>query len=232
MGTSVDDTLLESFIERKAKAYAEPSRKGTPRGGTLGFSKKKYLATLYMLTADKQITMAMELGISYGLLRKWKTEKPFSAMVRKHCKEFADTFIQYVLERYEQQEDARNEYLNSSRAAVRDNNPFRDSGDYSPELLAGMLKAVVDVAERAEKEDAFPVAFALLSSFLRLVAPAIAEKALKEISRNAGIDLTILARGLKLGVIERVKEILVKPDIEDDERKEACYLLTKLGTII
>ncbi|MEW6586065.1 MAG: hypothetical protein AB1442_10705 [Nitrospirota bacterium] len=228
----MDNTLLESFIEQKAKAYAEPSQRGMSKGQRLGFSKKKYLATLYMLTADKQITMAMELGISYGLLRKWKTEKPFRATVRKHCKEFADTFIKYVSERYEQQENVRNEDLNSSGAAVRDENPFRDSGNYSPELLAGILKSVVDVAERAEKEDAFPDAFALLCSFLKLVAPAIAEKALKEMSRNAGIDLTILARGLKLGVIERVKEILVKADIADDERKEACYLLTELGTII
>ncbi len=113
----MDNTLLESFIEQKAKAYTEPSRRGMSKGQRIGFSKKKYLATLYMLTADKQITMAMELGISYGLLRKWKTEESFMAMVRKHCREFADIFVKYVSERYEQQENARNEYLNSSQAA-------------------------------------------------------------------------------------------------------------------
>lgn len=228
----MENTPLENFIEQKARAYAEPSRKGASRGQRIGFSKKKYLATLYMLTADKQITLAMELGISYGLLRKWNTEGPFSAMVGKHCREFADTFVKYVLERYGQQENARNEYLNRSQATVQSSNPFRDSGDYSPELLAEMLKSVVDFAERAEKEDAFPVAFALLSSFLRLVAPAIGEKALKEMSRNAGIDLAILARGLKLGVIERAKEIVLNPGITDHERREAYYLLTELETII
>jgi hypothetical protein len=228
----MENTPLENFIEQKARAYAEPSRKEASRGQRIGFSKKKHLATLSMLTADKQITMAMELGISYGLLRKWNTEGPFRAMVGKHCREFADTFVKYVLERYGQQENARNEYLNRSQATVQSGNPFRDSGDYSPELLAEMLKSVVDFAERAEKEDAFPVAFALFSSFLRLVAPAIGEKALKEMSRNAGIDLAILARGLKLGVIERAKEIVLNPGITDHERREAFYLLTELETII
>lgn len=231
IGSYMENTPLENFIEQKARAYAEPSRKGASRGHRIGFSKKKYLATLSMLTADKQITMAMELGISYGLLRKWNTEGPFRAMVGKHCREFADIFVKYVLEGYGQQENARNEYLNRNQT-VQSSNPFRDSSDYSPELLAEMLKSVVDFAERAEKEDAFPVAFALFSSFLRLVAPAIGEKALKEMSRNAGIDLTILARGLKLGVIERAKEIVLNPDITDHERREAYRLLTELGTII
>ena len=228
----MDNTLLESFIEQKAKAYAEPSRRGMSKGQRIGFSKKKYLATLYMLTADKQITMAMELGISYGLLRKWKTEESFMAMVRKHCREFADIFVKYVLERYEQQENARNEYLNSSQAAVPSSSPFRDSRDYSPELLAEILKSVVDFAQRAEKEDAFTIAFAMLSAFLELVAQAIGPKALEEMSRKTGIDLTILARGLKLGVIERVKDILMKTGIADDERKKAYSLLTGLEKII
>lgn len=228
----MNKTLLEGFIERKASQYVELSRSGTPKGRTIGFSKKKYLATLYMLTDDKQITIAMELGISYGLLRKWKTEGTFNAMFTRHCREFAEIFIKYILERHDQQAKALSEASNSSQASVQSNNPFGDSSDYSPHLLAEILKSVVDFAERYEKEDDFPKAFAVLSAFLKLVAPAIREKALKEIDRNAGIDLTILARGLKLGVIERVKEILLKPEITADRRREACYLLTELGVII
>ncbi len=228
----MENTLLESFIEEQTRAYVEPGRRGTSRGRRIGFSRKKYLATLYMLTADKQITVATELGISYGLLRKWNTEGPFRGMIRKHCREFADAFVKCILQSYEQHKNERNEYLNRGQAAARGSNPFRDSRDYSPELLTEILKSVVDFAERAEKEDAFPVAFTLLSSFLTLVAPAIGETVLKEMGRNAGIDLAILARGLKLGVIERAKEIVLSPGITDHERREAYYLLTELETII
>jgi hypothetical protein len=228
----MDNTLLENFIQRKVKAFTEVSRKGTSKGETIGFSRKKFLATLYMLTADRQITIATELGISYGLLRKWNTEGPFRTMVRKHCREFAETFVRYVSDRHERQEDTRFDYLNGGKAANRISDPFRDGSDYSPELLAEILKSVVDFAERAEREDAFPVAFALVSTFLKLVAPSIGDKALKKISKKAGIDLLILARGLKLGVIERAKEILMKPAITDHERSEVYYLLTELGTIV
>ena len=213
----MDLTLLESFIERKTRAYAEPSRRGTSKGEPVGFSRKKYLATLYMLTADKQITIAMELGISYGLLRKWNTEKPFRAMLRKHCREFADIFVRYVVDTYERQEKAREGYL--------------DSRDYSPELLAEILKSAVNFAEKAEKVDAFARAFAMLSAFLELVT-AIGPKAVEEISRKAGIDLLVLARGVKLGAIERVKNLLMKKGIDNDERTEACYLLDQLKKTI
>lgn len=228
----MDNTLLESFIERKAKAYAEPSRRGMSKGQRMGFSKKKYLATLYMLTADKQITMAMELGISYGLLRKWNTEGPFKAMVRQHCREFADTFVKYVVERYEQQENARNEYLNSSRAAVPSSSPFRDSRDYSPELLAEIFNAVVAYAQRTELERSPTEALGVVLAFLAMMVPVVGEKTSKEIMKNAGIDFTVVARQLKLQALGRVKEIILKHNITDDERKEAYYLLTELGTII
>jgi hypothetical protein len=224
----MDDTLLESFIARKAGAYSEPSRRGTSKGHGIGFSKKKYLASLYMLTSDKRITIAMELGVSYGLLRKWNTEGPFRAAVREGCVEFADAFVKCVLEGYKQHE--KGPY--NSQTAVRSSDPFRDSGDYSPELLAEILKTTVDHAQHVEKEVSFAEALGVLIPVLAIIAPAMKEKTLAEVNENAGIDLIALKKGLRLGVIERVQEILAKPDSSPDERKEAHHLLTELESII
>jgi hypothetical protein len=216
----------------------EPSRRGASRGEPLGFSKKKYIATLYFLTAEKQISIAMEQGLSYGLLRKWKTEEPFKTLVRKHCQEFADAFIEHVLERYEKKRRWHKENPdvrlteNVNRTPGQSDDAFRDSGDYSPDLQAEILRAVVTYAQKAEKTQSFSEAFTVLSAFLAIIAPAVKEKAMREIVRHAGIDLSALARGLKLGVVERVKEVIVKEHITVAEREDAYYLLTELEAII
>ncbi len=200
-------TLLENFIERKKNDYPAPLR-----GLGNRFSRKKYLATLYALTSDKQITTAMELGISYGLLRKWKTEGHFRAVVRRHCEEFAGDFMKHILQK-------------------RDDT-IRDLGSYSHELLAGLLKRVVGYAQSLEEEEAYLEAFSLLSAFLRIAFLSVGEKAMADISRIAGIDLFVLAKGMRLGAIERVKGILSRPDITDAGRKEAISLLGGLEAII
>ena len=228
-------TLLETFIESKARGYSEPSRKGRPRGEALGFSSKKYLASLHLLTAEKQISIAMEQGLSYGLLRKWKTEEPFKALVTKHRRDFAAAFINQVLEEYRLNRSAHglaHQDRPSGRASGQDDCAFRDCGDYSPDLLAEILRTVVDHAQRAEKERSFSEAFTVLSAFLNLISPRIKESAVDEIVRAAGIELTALTKGLKLGVLERVREMLLKEDISAAERGEAHYLLTELGAII
>jgi hypothetical protein len=91
--------LLPKFIDSKLVAYVEPTKKGTPKGEPVGFSLTKYQATLYALRdrvlADKEdlFAQAKELGISYGLLRKWRSEKKFKDLVSQHEKEF----ITYLL---------------------------------------------------------------------------------------------------------------------------------------
>ncbi|MDY6862953.1 MAG: hypothetical protein SVR08_11885 [Spirochaetota bacterium] len=80
--------LLAKFIAEKIRSYVEPQRKGTPKGEPIGFSKKKYMASLLMMTGFNQKIIASDLGVSYGLLRNWNTEKPFKKLVEKHNKEF------------------------------------------------------------------------------------------------------------------------------------------------
>jgi hypothetical protein len=91
------NTLINLFLHEKMKGYNEPQRKGTPRGELIGFPAKKYLVTLLMLLNVKQKDIAQELHISYGVLRKWKTEEAFKKMVVQHCDEFVQRLIDHIL---------------------------------------------------------------------------------------------------------------------------------------
>jgi hypothetical protein len=86
--------LIPRFIRSKLADYAEPTRKGTPKGEPVGFSKTKYCATLYALR-DKVLSggedlkaQAKELKVSHGLLRKWRTDPRFKDLVARHEREF------------------------------------------------------------------------------------------------------------------------------------------------
>jgi len=92
-------SLLGKFIRSKFDKYREPERKGIPRGEKIGFSKKKFYASLLMLLNYKQSKIADKVGISHSLLRKWNTEKEFKEQVDKNCYEFID-FIYSTIDIY------------------------------------------------------------------------------------------------------------------------------------
>ncbi|MCX5814876.1 MAG: hypothetical protein NTX75_01355 [Proteobacteria bacterium] len=82
---------IGKFVQNRLDTYEEPQREGTKKGDRIGFSKKKYLATLMMLFNTTQDCIAKTIGVSYGLLRKWNTEAEFKKIVEAHCREFAKT---------------------------------------------------------------------------------------------------------------------------------------------
>jgi hypothetical protein len=92
--------LLSRFIKEKAGNYSEPIRRGTPRGEVIGFSSKKYAASLLILTSSDLKLLSQKLGISYGLLRKWRTEGLFKKQIEEHEREFAAIFIDHLLEKW------------------------------------------------------------------------------------------------------------------------------------
>lgn len=93
---SRSDGLLSRFIREKLAQHVEPARQGTPRGAPVGFSRKKLAAALGALTsADVQQT-AREVGVSYGVVRKWRTEAPFKALVERLEDEFVEDFCATV----------------------------------------------------------------------------------------------------------------------------------------
>jgi hypothetical protein len=89
---------LAKFIDSKLKEYVEPTRMGTPKGDAVGFSLTKYQATLFtlresLLDNEDLKAQARKLGISYGLLRKWRSEQSFKDLVAQHEKEFVNHLL-------------------------------------------------------------------------------------------------------------------------------------------
>ena len=94
-------TLLSDFLELKARNYVEPKRAGTPKGERVGFSKRKYVASLCLaLTNLKLKEQAEKLDVTYGLLRKWASEADFRAEIAKHRQDFVGFIMQYLAARH------------------------------------------------------------------------------------------------------------------------------------
>ncbi len=69
--------VLGGFITQKLREYVEPERAGTPKGEPIGLSKRKFHAALLSLTSVGLHQVAKEVGVSYGVLRIWRTEEIF-----------------------------------------------------------------------------------------------------------------------------------------------------------
>lgn len=154
-------TVLHDFIDSKVNEYVEPCRQGTPKGDPIGFSRKKYIATLGMLTNQKLIDMAKSIGVSYGLLRKWTTEQEFKDMVAKHYDEFTTWIIIFfvsrinasqkhfeLLEKKPISELADIQILGSWKKEQFDNDialeKLADAKNYNPRLLHFLLEFLED----------------------------------------------------------------------------------------
>src|SRR5215813_4535550 len=89
-------SFFADFLREKARNYVAPTRLGTPRGEAVGLFEQKYAGTLLALTNEDVKKQAQILGVSYGVLRKWRTEEEFQKTVDKHCGEFVDRFFQHI----------------------------------------------------------------------------------------------------------------------------------------
>jgi hypothetical protein len=93
--------LLFQYIDQQVKGYEEPTRLGTPRGDKIGFPLNKYILCLiagltnYSLRAIGD-EYGKNLGVSYGLLRKWNSEPDFKALKHEAQKEFAYKVYKFV----------------------------------------------------------------------------------------------------------------------------------------
>ena len=110
MPSNQEAGLLRSFIIDKASHYSEPQKKGTPRGEAIGLSQKKYWASLLLLTTIPLKEVSNNLSVSYGLLRKWRTESDFKKQVEKNSAEFVSLFMENFLKKANEQEDAFEKY--------------------------------------------------------------------------------------------------------------------------
>lgn len=160
--------LLYQFISTKAEGYQrepERTRAGTPRGELIGFSTKKYEASLWMLTSFNKKEIAGLVGQKYNMVRHWIHEKEFQEKIGQHMEEFFRVFIKRVHERVESKP-----YWNMASVlantpiekvaeidptAPQTNKKYEEFGDvelYGPNLLIHLLDAIAKDLERSIKE--------------------------------------------------------------------------------
>jgi len=135
-----EPTFLQKFINEKLNSYVEPQRKGIPRGEPIGFSKQKYKATLLLMTNRKQKEIAELIGVSYGFLRRWRTEKKFLEMTKKHCNEYRERVIAYFRDK------------NDSSSIIPEH-AFNDYSSYGKMALGAFGSWIMENKDKIENDD-------------------------------------------------------------------------------
>jgi hypothetical protein len=135
-----EPTFLEKFINEKLNNYVEPQRKGTPRGEPIGFSKQKYQATLLLMADMKQQDIAELIGVSYGLLRRWRTEKKFLEMTKKHCNEYLEMAMAYFND------------IDNSGSFIPEH-AFNDYSSYGKMALGALSSWIMENKDKIDNDD-------------------------------------------------------------------------------
>lgn len=109
-------SVLFDFITRKIREYREPQRKGTPRGDKIGFPWNKHIMSLWVgLTNDKLVTIAknvgVNIGVSYGLLKKWNSEEDFKLQADRYAQEFVSFIVNGLKSEFRKKLDNYEDYL-------------------------------------------------------------------------------------------------------------------------
>jgi hypothetical protein len=86
--------LFEKFVKGKLDQYVKPTRKETPRGEPIGFSKVKYHASWLAITSLTLKDIGKKLKVSHQIVRRWNTEKAFQQKVTENRLEFSRHFVQ------------------------------------------------------------------------------------------------------------------------------------------
>ena len=93
--TYIISLIIEEWIDIKIQLYKEPQRRGVKKGNLIGLSKIKYKASLLLAFKQNLKDIAKELGVSYGLLRKWGTEEEFNTKKAEHYRELKRLLTEY-----------------------------------------------------------------------------------------------------------------------------------------
>ena len=143
---SHQSTFLDKFIIEKIKQYREPQRKGTPRGVEIGLSLRKYSAAGWSLKNISLKELAEKVGVSYGLLRKWKTEKAFKEQIAELQSEFITHLSKHLRARGEKQFYLDQDYIAKPVEYLTENGPprltyyeFSDLKYYGKSLVSQLL---------------------------------------------------------------------------------------------
>lgn len=220
-------TLLEDFFQDRLSRYVEPNRKGTAKGDAIGLSRNKYKASLcFLYEFDARGTggvkgVAKLLGVSYPLLKNWRSEELFKMTMLLHMVEFADVFFNFVEQLHKRKYGEHEAFFRKplKRIAV-DSNPsgieakdlelIADMRRYSSELVRCIL---IKHNNEVGKFD-----FAKATTF-NLV--------LREFARNpTGEELAKLKeleRQHDYVYMDKLLTIAIKPSISKADQKQLVY---------
>lgn len=233
-------TLLKSFILDRLTHYEEPQRLGTSRGEPVGLSRIKFKATLWMLFDMSKKKMAESLGVSYGLLRKWNTEKAFKEAVEKNYRDFAQYFIRHIEKRVQLRKQKTEEILSrpiEEIAAMKSDelslayNEYEDAALYSTELVVRISNALWEkgINKMKNDNDVELLEFCLESSnvlsalsFYSGTKPSpILEKELKRLRDRSDKQSDIIT-------LEIIRSILSKKEMTEEAKKVATLGLSMM----
>jgi len=198
-----EKSLLIDFIEGKICDYDEPERYGKAPDQPRDFGRRKYSATLCLLTSLKVKDISKVVGASESLLRKWKTESRFKKMITENQKEFSG----YHWQRMEKW------LMSDNKRAVLD-----DYSIYSSDLLSAVYK----YSEVESKGLRLKTPFALTQFWL---------KALVEINPEKTQDKEIIFWACKADMYKSIRETISSPSASKKERENALGSLQMIEKI-
>jgi hypothetical protein len=138
--------LLRNFIKARMDAYPEPTRKGTARGETVGFSKDKYHAALLSaLTGLSQKSIAEELVISYGVVRKWHVESEFKDVMSSDFGEFHMFFWSRIRENANEMQQFLDQNVGGGKAPMTTEYDFESDYDYGISVCRTLCRGAQDI---------------------------------------------------------------------------------------
>jgi hypothetical protein len=228
--------LLQNFLIEKISKYQEPERKGTPKGDPIGLSVLKYQATLFLLYDLTLKEIADELKMSYGLLRKWRTESSFNELVRKHMDEFSELFLDRLSIVIDEDEKFHDQYIKRTsidklERGTRITFPalYHDMNHYSLGLRTFIANKIL-----SSHLHNVPVTLWLLKIIdFWIDQPAKGQKRgkpNKELARTVAEEKQALKKRLLKSMLDDVIMVLAKENITEEERKQAIFRLTTVKT--
>lgn len=222
-------TLLERFIESKVVGYREPTRVGVPRGEPVGFPVNKFHASLWCLTSLKGKEIADKVGISHGLLRKWRHEKEFKEKIKSNAEEFTKVFLMQTMHKAHLMAKDFGELKSSMERGIFAEklktftfSEFDDLRFYDPLLAKKIAQELINVI-KSIKVELFP--------YIRLVGYYICHRF--QISGKIEIPwATSDKEGLRKDIDSVTRTLMEKSSLSHPERETIIALLTILRNII
>ncbi len=225
-------TLLTKFIHDRLSKYTEPARKGVPKGHPIGMSFVKYKASLYMLYDFPLKDIAKDFAISYGLLRKWRTEPDFKEMHKKHCHDFTAMFLVHFKEWHvnnikNYKNFVKNEpiyKLEMHNLPAIDVREFEDISKYNFELInliTSEFCKIINKGDLALDSDIYLIIRLMKGNNSASKTPKSIQLLIETARQKA-------LRELKKSILEKAINSLKKPSITEQIKREIIIALDSL----